>query len=237
MVPAVFYFVIDRPSDRNTGPDGENSPAAVETVQAAPHLAKTDMLRNLNFWLIAFAIGLPMSAASAVVSNLMPFALDIGIAPGRAALVLSTFAVGSLFGPMAFAALGDRVDLRVLFAASALFNVLALLGFAYASSAEIVFGASALFAFGGALLTPLWGMLVARVFGQEHIGSVMGAMSVIVAVLCVFSPALFGAVRDQTGSYTAAFLLYAALIGLTILLISRVRTDGRPAVAAVPAAT
>jgi len=68
----------------------------------------------------------------------MPFALDIGIEPGPAALVLSTFAVGGLFGPMAFAALGDRVDLRVLFAASALFNVLALLGFAHAGSAEIV---------------------------------------------------------------------------------------------------
>jgi len=62
MVPAVFYLVIDRPSDRNTGPDGESAQAVAETLQAASHGAKTDMLRNLNFWLIAFAIGLPMSA-------------------------------------------------------------------------------------------------------------------------------------------------------------------------------
>jgi len=48
---------------------------------------------------------------------------------------------------------------------------------------------------------------------------------------------VFGAIRDQTGSYSAAFLLYAALIGLTILLISRIRMSGRPVVAAVPAAT
>ena len=230
LVPAVFLMVINRPSDRNLNPDGDVHAAAAQQPVARHGGAGFDLalLANLNFWCIALAVGVPLAGASALLSNVLPFTNDHGFRPEVAAQILSTFAVFSLGGKVTFAALGDRVDLRALLAVSGALGLLAFLAFANAGNLTIVFVGSALFAFGLAIAVPLWGALVARVFGNEGLGAVMGTMSVFVTLLSVISPALFGFIRDKSGSYTGAYLLSAALTALALLMLSLIRYTRKP---------
>jgi len=106
------------------------------------------------------------------------------------------------------------------------------LGYAHGGTFSVVLAASAFIAIGSSMIVPLWGAFVARVFGQERLGRVMGTMSVIVMVMGMIAPPLFGVVRDRAGSYEAAFLVYAALMAIAIVLLSRIKFTARPAVAA-----
>jgi nitrate/nitrite transporter NarK len=64
----------------------------------------------------------------------------------------------------------------------------------------------------------------------------MGTMAVFVSLVGMITPALFGMIRDRTGTYTDAFLLFAALMALMLVLLSRVRY-ARPETIAAPTVT
>jgi MFS family permease len=234
MVPAVFFLVINRPSDRGLNPDGVDSLAKPEAQRAPVAAPATNLaiLKDPNFWLAAFAFAIPMSGTAAVLSNLVPFAIDIHLSKEQAASILSIYAVCGLGGKLLFAGIADRVDLRFTFVGAGLLCVLAYLGYAHGGTFSVILAASVSMAIGSAMIVPLWGAFVARVFGHERLGRVMGSMSVIVGVMGMLAPPLFGAVRDRAGSYEAAFLVYAALMAIAIILLSRIKFTARPAAVA-----
>jgi MFS family permease len=236
VVPAVFLLVIDRPSDRGLTPDGAGPQATPEPQPAIRHATNLAILKDLNFWLIALAFSLPMSGTAAVLSNLVPYAMDIHLTKEQAAQLISVSAALALGGKIVFAAIADRIDLLFLLAGAELLCLLAFLGYALGGSFFLVAVASGAISMGCAIAVPLWGALVARVFGQERLGSIMGTMSVIIMVQGMIAPPLFGAVRDWSGSYQAVFVIYAALIAVVTVFLSRIKYTASPvAVAEEPA--
>jgi cyanate permease len=236
IAPAIFFLVVNRPSDRNLFADGAAAPPeeAAHVKGSKPESARR-ILANPNFWFVALSLGIPMSAGAGMISNIVPFAADIGVATAEAALVLSTIAAMSLIGKLTFSVLGDRVDLRWIQAGSLIMQVLGLVTLACAHAAPLIFAGSALLSYGFGILSPLWGALIARVFGQEMAGRVMGFAMLVAMVLSMIAPVLIGAMRDASGSYVTAFLFYAALIGLAVLLLAKIRVAQKPPPALVVA--
>ena len=70
---------------------------------------------------------------------------------------------------------------------------------------------------GGA--SPLWSVVLARIYGPENIGRVMGLMSLIIMLGTLLGPPIFGLVFDKTGSYDSAFLGYVLILMLVMLLL------------------
>lgn len=214
MIPVALFAIVNRPGDRGLNPDG-SAEAPVEQVskraQGKPVSAR-EVVSDSNFWLVAFAIGMPMSAGTGTSSNIVLLAADIGVEAKLAALVMSTIAVSSALGKLTFAAIGDRFDCRLVLFFGMTLTVASMFTLAFAGSLTPLFIGGALIAFGSGLLNPLWGMVFSRAFDPATVGKVMGLVMSVAMVLSVVSPVLLGKLRDMTGTYEAPFLLYGAVI-------------------------
>jgi MFS family permease len=232
MVPAAFFLIVDRPSDRNLFPDGAATPPAVplrtEENKAEP---APRVLTNPNFWFIALSLGIPASAGTGVSMNMVPFAGDLGIETTQAALVLSILATLSVAGKLSFAAIADRIDLRWIQACGVILHGLGLVVLAFADRPLLLFIGGGTIAYGSGLITPLMGPLIARVFGQERAGRIMGLAMLVALFLSMLAPVLIGAMRDLSGTYVTAFVFYAVLVGFATLLLLRIRILPTPAAA------
>jgi MFS family permease len=232
VVPAILLFVVNRPSDRNLHPDGDSvAPATAEDARGEQYRTLGAVLRDPTFWLVALMIGLTLTGTKGLMSNLVPLAMDIGVAKPQAALVISFFAAAGFAGQLLFAALGDRIDPRLGMSAILVLFAVGMLCFFFATDSKLLFGGGVLLGLGTGAMVPLWGFLLARSFGPENVGRVMGLMSFAILPFGI-TPPLFGWVFDKTGSYDDALLFLAVALLVVIALVPRLRTQESPAVAA-----
>ena len=222
-VPPIYLLVVDWPEDQNQYPDGDvELPAATPTAEVAP-LGNIGVLRSPNFWVAALAVGIVMAAGAAVLGNLAPFALDIGTGPAQATLAISFYALANLAGMLVFTSIADRVDLRYALIAGEVILISSTLCFSSARTFPLLASGSALIGLSVGMITPLFGFLVARLYGAAMVGRVMGRMNTVIMLLLVLSPPLFGWVRDATGSYRYAFLVYSGLAALAAVFAPSIR--------------
>jgi MFS family permease len=115
------------------------------------------------------------------------------------------------------------------------YNLLALLGAALAvlalgvvvlpfvtSIAQVIAWAVAM-GLGGGLMMVLFFTVWPRVFGRRHLGVIQGAAQALTVLASAIGPVLLAWCVDATGSYRAAFLLFAALIASVAIASRRVR--------------
>jgi MFS family permease len=170
------------------------------------------LIRNPSVMLLALAYVLPSSLFIAVLYNIGAYAADLGVSQQHAGAVISVTSLLMVASKFTVGALADRVDSRTIY-----FSVLALMaaamlligsaGNVYTLSIGVPLLGTAV---GGVM--PLMGSIVARRFGHDSFGSVMGVI-LAVAAMSGLAPAVVGLVRDLSGSYSYAFL------GMTLLLI------------------
>jgi predicted MFS family arabinose efflux permease len=227
-IPAIMLLTIDRPADRNLFPDGDRVTVSGATPRPEPARLQSaaSALRNPNFWFITVVLGLIFAGSTALSANLVPLVIEKGITAERAALLLSILSMGSFVGKMAFAGVGDRVDLRLTLGIGLVLQTLGLFGFLRAGDYPFLVAASFVFglAIGSAL--PIWGFAVARTFGAANIGRVMGLMTTVVTGFNLSAPLLFGLSFDRTGNYNAALTATMVLLVIAIGFATRIRAHG-----------
>ncbi|MFC4250641.1 MFS transporter [Sinimarinibacterium flocculans] len=220
----VGLLVRDRPSDLGLEPDG--AAAAASPAQAPPperSWSTGALLRNANFWLIAWGTGILLAADQALLASMIPYGVDAGFGAQRAALLVSCLTFSAIFGKLAIGMLADRIDKRWLFTAVAACNLAFLLvllsapGFVPLMVACCVIG----LAIGGTY--PLWMTLTADCFGSTSFGAVMGTMNFVVMPFSIASIRFIGEVFDRTGRYDLAFQVFIGTAFLATALIWRVR--------------
>ncbi len=219
-LPAV-WLVANRPADRGLHPDGDAPPASSGPLP--PPLSTAALLRERNFWLVAVSISLLFGVYSALLANLVPFALDVGSTADRAAFLISAMALAGIAGKLGFGAIADRVDLRAGLAASMALVITGVVFYVVGGSySMLLFGSLSLGLAAGGML-PVWGALLAVLFGAANYGRVMGMMNPVIMPMTLLGPPLAGLVHDATGSYTGAFLgfVVALLAGLVLLPMIR----------------
>jgi cyanate permease len=234
LVPVIYFLAIDRPSDRNLYPDGDVGPSMTATLQSmAPRLTSGTVFRDPNFWLIAFATGVPFAGLTGLMGSMVPLAISKGVSATSAALLLSSLAAGLFAGKILFAGVADRTNLRIALGVCLLGVSVSMLCFWYAAGyMMMVFGSFLLGAAIGVMGT-LWGLLLSRGFGTENLGLVMGLVAMVKMPVQLSAPPFFGFVFDKTASYDGALLLVAALCASALVFLPYLRT--RAPTVAVPA--
>jgi len=221
--PAVLLLV-NRPADRGLYPDGAASPPlTAEARGEGAALSTGAILSDPSFWLLATVITTVFAGMMGMVTNVVPMAVDLGVTPTAAALIISVYAGTGFAAKLLFAAMADRLNPRIiLFAVLGLFGAgMAFLAQAEHGYAMIVLG-SGLIGIGGMTL-PLQSFLIPRIFGMEVVGRVAGLMGLFTLAALLVMPPLFGLIYDLTGSYAAIFLTFAGLSVLVMLLVPRIR--------------
>lgn len=176
------------------------------------------------FWLITLGYGVLTATTITNTAHIIPIAMEVGVAPAAAALLLSIGGGASIFGSILSGFLCDR------FGAA---RTLALSGFGAAISWAILAATGwfpalaigmALNGICGAAVFPPTSVLMTRIFGARALPRVLGLLGVCALPLTfVMSPAV-GWIHDIVGSYSIIVLTLMSacvLMAVLFLLIGR----------------
>lgn len=226
MLPIVFLTVRGKPSDVGMAPEPDGQDSVPEDAQ----LGVGDIARNPRFWYIGLSLGILFSGYTAVLSNITPYATNLGRSAEQASSLIMAIAISGFIGKLLFGAAADKFSLRSgLWAAQALvlagFLLLALEpGFAGMLLATLSLGLAA----GGML--PVWGAMMAQAFGLASYGRAMGLMGPLITLCVMPGFAFVGKLHDISGSYTLSLLIFSGLTLLAACLLLPLRLD-QPALA------
>jgi MFS family permease len=75
-------------------------------------------------------------------------------------------------------------------------------------------------------MLPVWGSLMAVLFGTANYGRAMGLMSPVMMPLVVFGSPFAGWIFDVTGDYTLAFTVFGVALLVALLALAQLRLPG-----------
>jgi len=234
---AAARWVENSPQDRGLQPDGDAAPAvrAAPASTPAPAPAGVPVLAAIRSKVFVLLYLAAMAGAFGVFVpfvHLIPYALDHGIAPGLAVLLLGMVGVGSTAGRFLLGTLADRLGRRASLATmyGGMAASLALWGacgqFWTLALFALVFGA---FYGGWVALMPA---VVMDYFGGRHVSGIIGALYTSVAFGTLIGPVAAGHVYDLSGSYLLPIVASAAgnalAAAITALLPRQLATQAEP---------
>lgn len=222
------WIIRDRPQAIGLGPDGD-PPLEQYTTPATAHPSATTrgIFVQPNFWLVAIVLGVLISIYSAIMTNLVALARDDGHTAELAALLISAVAGCGIVGKLIFGAVADKIDLRFGLGAAIVLVFASLLLMVADSRYLTLLGASCLLGFAAGGVLPVWGTLMAVLFGVTHYGRVMGLMNPVMMPLVLAGPPFAGWAYDISGSYAPALVTFAIILLFAIAALSRVRMPER----------
>lgn len=219
MLPATL-LVVNRPEDKLMRAYGS---VEVATPTANPVSSPSpSILKNRNFWLVAVVVSGLFAVYTALLSNLVPFAMGAGVSKEQGALLISIVAACGVAGKLIFGMIADHIDLRVGLAVAILLLIAGLGFFLGEGLTALVAGSVATGLAAGGML-PVWGAMLAWLFGAANYGRVMGQMNPVIVPMYLVAPLLAGVIYDLTGSYRSAFILFIVVLAVLLLLLPAIR--------------
>ena len=231
-IPIGALLVRNDPADVGAQPDGDAVPEGGASPRQLTGLSLRAALRTPHFWLIGIALTCFFFGLFGMLVHQIPFYESIGVPRGTAALIVSTAALCGAGSRIAFGFIGDRVArfeyVVIAMAISLIFAMLSLLLIPGYIGIAIFIAFWVVGTGGGPIMEA---MLLTRMFGIAHFGTLLGAIVVVEEVGLVTSPTIVGWIFDVTGSYDLALVLFvgsfavAALLFVVLLRLPRLRFE------------
>lgn len=225
--PLLVYVVRSDPADLGIAPGGDADTRGGGRVAAprGPLAADTwrDAFRSWPMWQLSIGYSVCGVTTASIAVHYVRWAVNEGISPATAALAFGVLSAINGVGVVVIGIVSDRMPRK---------NLLALVYFvrALAFLALVVLpGPTALWVFavvGGMswlATVPLTTSLTADVYGLKHLGTLAGLTNLAHQIGGSLAAYAFGVVFDRFGSYDAAFLVGALLLGLASAMSLSVR--------------
>ncbi|MCO8248880.1 MULTISPECIES: MFS transporter [Comamonas] len=216
-LPAALSMV-GQPSQLGLNCDGDPHPA--QAAAQAQGMELPQALRSSSFWWLFLAILLASVSLFAALVHITPMAQGLEIDASSSQLLIALIGAGNVLGRPLLGGLGDRLGaLRLLMGLSIFLALLHLLwwqshGWAALAVFSLLFGA----AHGGCIA--LFPVLAAHWFGTLRLGAILGILYISVGLAAVVGASASGWVFDQTGDYTLAIQVSAALALLAVAALA-----------------
>ena len=195
-------------------PVDKEKETVVQASDLETGLSVSEAFRTRQFWMIFITFLLFLSSLGLVMLHLVPYAVDSGMAPVQAAILLTLIGIFGIAGRLASGVLSDRIGIKpiMLFCTVLLGLNIAYIAFSNTVWAFYIFASIYGVTYSG-FVTQM--VRITRVtFGGKSLGSVFAALMVSDGIGFGFGPWIAGNIFDATGSYQASFL--AAAIGLMV---------------------
>jgi MFS family permease len=232
-VLVVRFVIVNAPRDINQHPDGiaplENAVQVKADTAAVDDFKLIGLLKDANFWRIVICAALVMFAGVLLSVHFVPYASELGIDATAAAFVLALFAITGMFGKVFFGYLTDIFHAGKVFCAVALIDGGAWALLLSDTSYTVFLIGVGIMGFGAGGAAPTMAALMARCFGAQVFGRVMGFMGVILLMLIAIPGPLGGYIYDLTGSYHLIFKLTFWVFPLAALTAWFIRLPAAPA--------
>ncbi len=217
LLPLLILTIRGKPSDIGQLPEGGASDAGSTTDM--PELQLRDILRQPGYWYIGLTLGLLFSVYSATLANITPYATGLGASAAQASTLIMAVAIMGLVGKLAFGVAADKLNLKVgLWLAMALVFVAFIL-MASEPGYPLMLVAAALLGLATGGMLPVWGAMMAKVFGLISYGRAMGLMGPLITLLVMPGFAIAGRLYDATGGYQLCLYIFAGVTAVATLLL------------------
>lgn len=227
----LLRLVVSRPEDVGQlplGVEAGDAPAAAahgahgapaEPVESVRAWSNLQLLGSSTFWMIILTAGLTTMGGIVIVSHLVPFATDHGIAPATAALLLSVNGTCSMAGAILWGVAADRLGPQ---------RALGIIGVILACLWGVLLSVPGLPLL-IALLTgigacsggvhPVFSALLGRVYGRDSFGVALGLSTLMMLPFTVVAAPLAGWIYDVSGSYALAFQVQIGAFAVSALVL------------------
>ena len=171
------------------------------------------------FWLITVFLICTPFVQGATNLHMAPIFHDRGLSDGQAVAIVSIFGMSSVSSILPMGFIMERVQVRLGAIAQALLVLTSMLllllpagGFPVAVLWAMIFGV------GAGMRNVIEVLLLANYFGRGSLGAIKGFTAPF-RMISPFGPVLAGFIRDESGSYVGAFILFAGVSVLMLLLM------------------
>ena len=231
IIGPALLLMRSQPEDHGMLPDGTTDlrkaagggevPASAGTTGVVEEVSWT--LREARgtraFWLITVFLICTPFVQGATNLHMAPIFHDRGLSEGQAVAIVSIFGMSSVSSILPTGFIMERVHVRLgaMVQAVLVLATMALLlvpagGFPLAVLWAVIFGVAA------GMRNVIEVLLLANYFGRASLGAIKGFTAPF-RMISPFGPVLAGFIRDETGSYTGAFILFASVAVLMLLLM------------------
>jgi MFS family permease len=203
LIPAAVFV---RPAPREEA-HADHPSAAVRPMGVG------EALRSTPFIVLAATFFACCATHAGPIFHTISYALVCGIPTVAAVSIYSLEGLAGLGGRVVFGLMGDRYGAKRVLIAGLFVQAFAAGSFVFAQrlgefyAVAVVFG----FAYGGVM--PLYAVLARDYFGQQIMGTVLGAAAMVSSLGMAIGPWIGGWIFDSFGSYVPLYI-YSFVIGL-----------------------
>lgn len=219
------------PSDIGLLPDGAKPEPAENQLQDDDNnsqpsgLSLPEAFKTSNFWFLGFMWLFVSVSIHLILTHIVPHAIDLGISPIDAAVLLSVMGGVTIAGRIVVGRISDIIGRKVLAIISALLLFGALIWLVWMRDLWMfyLFAVIAGLSWGG--LGTIIPTLISDVFGVRSLGTIMGTLLAGWSVGAAIGPAVGGFIFDVTNDYSLAFLAGAVAMLIAALLSALIRSE------------
>ena len=222
-------FVRNSPEDKGYHPDGEPLPAEPDdsreklnpdtsenSYKRSDGSSLSEAFKSLPFWLLSGSQLFCGVGCGFIVTHVVIFATDLGYSEMIGASFLSVIGGINMIGVLVTGYMSDRIARSKVLALTHVIRALSffiIVGFIFnsGSSLWLLYVAMALFGFGFFTTAPLASGLVADLFGNLRMGTIIGAVVAFHVIGMAAGAYAGGLTFELTGSYYSFVLIQAIL--------------------------
>lgn len=190
--------------------------------------SRAKLMHSLAFWTISIPFALALLAQIGFIVHQIAL-LEPKIGRTSAGFAVSVMTVMAIVGRVGLGMVVDRLDPRLVSAASLVTQAAALLTILQTDTVPIVLAACAVFGFSVGNIITLPPLIIHREFSAAGFAVVMGLSSAISGTVGALGPGFVGLVRGWSGDYDAPLVLCIALeLVAAVIVVLRGRLSWRP---------
>jgi len=186
--------------------------AAMAAGDEKPMSAR-EALRSTPFIVLAATFFACCATHAGPILHTISYAMVCGIPTVAAVTIYSVEGFGGLLGRLGFGLAGDRFGARRVLMAGLLVQAFAAGSFMFAQRLGEFYAVAAVFGFAYGGVMPLYAVLARDYFGQQIMGTVLGAAAMVSSLGMAIGPWIGGWIYDTFGTY-APLYVYSFAIGL-----------------------
>ena len=226
-------FAFRRPTETEAvadeAPRIQAGSTSAETPRVYEDFTVMEALHTRTYWILALAIGLRLTAQSALMVHLIPILVSRQVDEDVGASLVALMALARLPSMIGAGWLADRWSRPKVSALSMVAGVMAA-GTAvwWPGGLSTGVGFVLLFAVAQASNSITWA-LIGQFFGRRSFGTLRGGVTMVQSLMATGGPIAAGWVFDRWGNYTNALLGVAALYLVSAVVFWGLKEPTRPA--------
>jgi MFS family permease len=222
LIPAAL-FVRQAPATETAGP-----------TAAFAELRVSDALLSAPFIVLALTFFACCATHAGPIFHTISYAVACGIPTVAAVSIYSLEGLAGLGGRVVLGILGDRYGAKRVLIAGLMVQALGAGSFVFVNRLEEFYAVAAVFGFAYGGVMPLYAVLARDYFGQQIMGTVLGAAAMVSSLGMALGPSVGGWIFDTFGGYAWLYIGSFA-IGLGAVAIAFAFPVPRPRPVALPA--